>query len=100
MPRNGCYFFLAGALAEMPFGVTVDDTPTAGASTFLGCLGFLASRLPRVELFVMMPLLICLTRKRRPISQSGRFWSLCRDLYFKCLLVARIAQRAFGKKTA
>lgn len=66
MSRWACYFFLAGALAEAAFGVTVADTPTAGASTFLGCLGFLASRLPRVVLFVIVPLLICRSRKRQP----------------------------------
>jgi hypothetical protein len=32
----------------------------------LGCLGFLASRLPRVVLFVIVPLLICRSRKRQP----------------------------------
>ena len=66
MPGDACYFFLAGALAEAFFVAVVEDTPTAGAITFLGCLGFLTSRLPRVVLFAIMLLLICRSRKRQP----------------------------------
>jgi hypothetical protein len=44
----GCrYFFFAGALAAVVFGAVAQDTPAAGEGTFLGCLGFFASRLPR-----------------------------------------------------
>jgi hypothetical protein len=39
------YFFFAGELAV--FGAVVQDRPAAGDGTFLGCLGFFASRLPR-----------------------------------------------------
>ena len=66
MPRDVCYFFLAGALAGAAFGAIVEDTPTAGATTFLGCLGFLTSRLPRVVLFAIMLLPVCRSRRRQP----------------------------------
>jgi hypothetical protein len=66
VPRSVYCFFLAGALAEAVFGVTVEDTPVAGASTFFGCLGFLASRLLRIVPFAIVLLLICRSRKRQP----------------------------------
>lgn len=51
---GACYFFLAGPVAAAVFGATAEDTPAAGETTFLGCLGFLASRLPRIVLFANM----------------------------------------------
>jgi hypothetical protein len=42
---------LTGALAAVVFGAIAEDAPAAGEITFLGCLGFLASRLPRIVLF-------------------------------------------------
>jgi hypothetical protein len=61
-----CYFFLAGALVAAPFPVVAGDTATTGEITFLGCLGFLASRFPRVALFANVILLNCRSRKRQP----------------------------------
>lgn len=51
MPLEACYFFLAGVLAAAVFGAVTEDAPAAGEVAFLGCLGFLASRLPRIVLF-------------------------------------------------
>ena len=46
--RSGaCYFFFSGLLVTVAFDVVGHDASTAGDSSFLGCLGFLASRLPR-----------------------------------------------------
>jgi hypothetical protein len=84
VPRDVCYFFFADALTEAAFGVIVEDTPTAGATTFLGCLGFLASRLPRVVLFAIMLLPICRSRRRQP---CGSVWAhmttLSRFIFFE-----------------
>jgi hypothetical protein len=41
------YFFFTGALAAEVFGAVVQERFAAGDGTFLGCLGFFASRLPR-----------------------------------------------------
>jgi hypothetical protein len=83
VPRDVCYFFFADALTEAVFGVIVEDMPTAGATTFLGCLGFLASRLPRVVPFAIMLLPICQSRKRQPY---GAVWAhmvtLSRFIFF------------------
>jgi uncharacterized membrane protein len=51
VPLEACYFFLAGVLAAAVFGAVTEDAPAAGEVAFLGCLGFLASRLPRIVLF-------------------------------------------------
>lgn len=45
---GACYFFLADLLAATVLGVIAKDTPAVGEVSFLGCLGFLALRFPRV----------------------------------------------------
>lgn len=84
MPRDVCYFFLTGVLAEAAFGVIVEDTLTAGVITFLGCFGFLASRLPRVVLFAIMLLPICRSRKRQPCDTVwAHMVTLSRFIFFE-----------------
>jgi len=41
------YFFFAGLLGAVVFDAVAHVSFTAGDSSFLGCLGFFASRLPR-----------------------------------------------------
>jgi hypothetical protein len=80
---------LTGALAAAVFGATAEDTTAAGEITFLGCLGFLASRLPRIVLFANMFPLICRSRKRQPyhavwahLVTLSRFISAFRNISF------------------
>lgn len=84
MPRDVCYFFFADVLTEAVFGVIVEDTPAAGAITFLGCLGFLTSRLPRVVLFAIMLLPICRSRRRQPCGSVWAYMAtLSRFIFFE-----------------
>ena len=47
LPQPGtCYFFFAGLLGTAVFDAAGQAPSTAGDSSFLGCLGFFASRLP------------------------------------------------------
>ena len=100
-PGDVCYFFLLVRWTDAVFGAIVEDTPAAGAITFLGCLGFLTSRLPRVVLFAIMLLPICRSRKRQPCRASvGAIWSLCRDLYFFRALGPVLQARLSGLRAA
>lgn len=81
---GACYFFFAGTLAAAVFGAIAEDTPTAGEITFLGCFGFLASRLPRIVLFANMFPLICPSRRRQPCRAVWALLvTLSRFLFFK-----------------
>lgn len=88
---GACYFFLAGALAATAFGALAGDTPAAGAITFLGCLGFLASRLPRIVLFANMLLLICRSRKRPPCRPVWTHLAILSRFFF-WMSVARLPE--------
>ncbi|HEV3425792.1 MAG TPA: hypothetical protein VG105_18805, partial [Paraburkholderia sp.] len=90
---GACYFFLAGALAAVAFGALAGDTPSAGEITFLGCLGFLASRLPRIVLFANMFLLICRSRKRPPYRAVWAHLAILSRFFF-WMPVARLPEEA------
>ena len=88
---NFCYFFLAGALVAAPFPVVAGDTATTGEIAFLGCLGFLASRFPRVALFANVILLNCRSRKRQPYRVVWALLALLSRFIFS-LPVMRLAE--------
>ncbi len=77
-----CYFFFIGELVAELFRAVVQDTSVSGDGTFLGCLGFLASRLPRCCPFAMMLLQLLRPRKRPPCySFWARFPILSRSIF-------------------
>jgi hypothetical protein len=83
-PPGAGYLFLTGALAAAVFGAMAEDAPATGEITFLGCLGFLASRLPRIVLFAKFFSRFADRESDSHIAQCGRIRSVCRDLYFLC----------------